>query len=115
MTTVAGVFRSRERAEHAAVDLRQTGLRSINLLIPGATASQVDAVPTTETEQPGMGKAIGGVLGGALGMAAGMELGAAAATLLIPGVGPVPVQPFARSQVSMNAGMHTRSSPPGAT
>ena len=81
MTTVAGVFRSRERAEHAAVDLRQTGLRSINLLIPGATASQVDAVPTTETEQPGMGKAIGGVLGGALGMAAGMELGAAAATL----------------------------------
>jgi len=88
MTTVAGVFRSRERAEHAAVDLRQTGLRSINLLIPGATASQVAAVPTTETEQPGMGKAIGGVLGGALGMAAGMELGAAA-TILIPGVGPV--------------------------
>ncbi len=89
MTTVAGVFRSRERAERAAVDLRQAGLRSINLLIPGAPASQVDAVPTTETEQPGMGKAVGGVLGGALGMAAGMELGVAAATILIPGVGPV--------------------------
>jgi hypothetical protein len=89
MTTVAGVFRSRERAEHAAVDLRQAGLLSINLLIPGATASQVYAVPTTETEQPGMGKAVGGVLGGALGMAAGMELGAVVATILIPGVGPV--------------------------
>ena len=89
MTTVAGVFRSRERAEHAAVDLRQTGLRSINLLLPSATASEVDAVPTTETEQPGMGKAFGGVLGGAIGMAAGMEMGAAAATILIPGVGPV--------------------------
>ncbi len=36
-----------------------------------------------------MGKTVGGVLGGALGMAAGMELGAAAATILIPGVGPV--------------------------
>jgi hypothetical protein len=36
-----------------------------------------------------MGKAVGGVLGGALGMAAGMELGVAAATILIPGVGPV--------------------------
>ena len=42
-----------------------------------------------ETEQPGMGKAVGGVIGGAVGMAAGMELGAAAATILIPGVGPV--------------------------
>lgn len=89
MTTVAGVFRSRERAEQAAVDLRQTGLRSINLLMPGDTASQVSGIPTSETEQPGMGKAVGGVLGGALGMAAGMELGAAAATILIPGVGPV--------------------------
>lgn len=88
MTTVAGVFRSRERAEHAAVDLRQTGLQSINLLIPGAISSQVDAVPTTETEQPGMGMTVGGVLGGALGMAAGMEIGAVA-TILIPGVGPV--------------------------
>jgi hypothetical protein len=89
MRTVAGVFRSRERAEHAAVELRQGGIRSINLLIPGATASLVDAVPTTETEQPGMGKAVGGVVGGALGMAAGMEFGTAAATILIPGVGPI--------------------------
>src|SRR5439155_25416916 len=89
MTTVAGVFRSRERAEHAALGLRQTGIRNINLLMPGAPASQVDAVPTTATEQPGMGAAVGGVLGAALGLAAGMELGAAAATVLIPGVGPV--------------------------
>jgi hypothetical protein len=89
MITVAGVFRSRERAQQAAVDLRQTGLRNINLLIPGDTASQVSEVPTIEGEQPGMGKAVGTVLGGALGMAAGMEIGAAAATILIPGVGPV--------------------------
>ncbi len=89
MPTVAGVFRSREHAEHAVADLRETGLRGINLLIPGGSTSQVEGVRTTETEQPGMGKAVGGVLGGAVGMAAGMELGAAAATILIPGVGPV--------------------------
>jgi len=89
MITVAGVFRSRERAQSAAVDLRQTGLRHINLLIPGDTASHLSEVPTSEGEQPGMGKAVGSVLGGALGMAAGIELGAAAATILIPGVGPV--------------------------
>ena len=89
MPTVAGVFRSREHAEHAVVDLRETGLRGVNLLIPGGSTSQVEGVRTTETEQPGMGKAVGGVLGGAVGMAAGMELGAAAATILIPGVGPV--------------------------
>jgi hypothetical protein len=89
MPTVAGVFRLRERAKQAAVDLRESGLRSVNLLIPGAISSQVDGVSTSETEQPGMGRAVGGVVGGAVGMAAGMELGAAAATILIPGVGPV--------------------------
>ena len=89
MQTVAGVFRSRERAKHAAVDLRETGLRNVNLVIPGAISSQVEGVSTMETEQPGMGKAVGGVVGGAVGMAAGMELGTAAATILIPGVGPV--------------------------
>lgn len=89
MITVAGVFRSRERAERAAIELREKGLQGINLLMPGATPAQVDAVPTIESEQPGMGKAFGGVVGGALGLAAGMELGVVAATLLIPGVGPV--------------------------
>lgn len=89
MITVTGVFRSRDRAAQAVLDLRQTGLQKVNLLMPGDPASQLSAVHTTETEQPGMGRAVGGVLGGAVGMAAGMELGAAAATILIPGVGPV--------------------------
>ena len=89
MTTVAGVFRSRERAEQAAIGLRQAGFQGINLLIPGATSAQMDEVPTSASEQPGMGKAVGGVLGGARGMAAGIELGALAGTILIPGVGPV--------------------------
>jgi hypothetical protein len=36
-----------------------------------------------------MGKAIGGWAGGALGVAGGMHIGAAAASLFVPGVGPV--------------------------
>ena len=46
-------------------------------------------MPTSEAEQPGMGKAIGGVLGGAVGVATGAELGAvAAASALLPVAGP---------------------------
>ena len=89
MPTVSGVFPSSEAARKAAVALKEAGLPGINLLLPGAADSQVDRVPVSETEQPGMGKAVGTVLGGAVGMAAGLEFGAAAATVLIPGVGPV--------------------------
>ena len=46
-------------------------------------------MPTSDTEQPGMGTAMGGAVGGAMGVAGGATLGAAAASLLVPGVGPV--------------------------
>jgi hypothetical protein len=36
-----------------------------------------------------MGNALGGLVGGAMGAAGGMTLGAAAASLLVPGVGPI--------------------------
>ena len=51
--------------------------------------AELAAVPTTDAEQPGVGKAFGGLLGGALAAAGGMHLGAAAASLMVPGVGPV--------------------------
>jgi hypothetical protein len=92
MKTVAGIFKSRADAERALETLRGLGLSEerLNLLTPGETPAEVDAeVPTTETEQPGMGKALGGTVGGALGVAGGLHLGAAAASPLIPGVGPV--------------------------
>ncbi|MGH9943038.1 MAG: hypothetical protein ACRD9R_11855 [Pyrinomonadaceae bacterium] len=92
MKTVAGIFQDRTDAERAVAALREAGVadRRISLLTPGTAAQDFDAqVPTTETEQPGMGKALGGVVGGALGAAGGLSLGAAAASLLIPGVGPV--------------------------
>lgn len=92
METVAGIFRSRADAERAVEGLRSTGVGEdrISLLAPGTTSGELEAaVPTTETEQPGMGGALGGTVGGALGVAGGLHLGAAAASLFIPGVGPV--------------------------
>jgi len=89
MPTIAGVFLSYDEATKAAAELRENGMPKLHLLIPGAGASQLDTVPTSETEQPGMGEAVGGVVGGAVGIAAGLQIGSAAATVLIPGVGPI--------------------------
>jgi hypothetical protein len=91
MSTVAGIFNSRAEAEAAVRALLGAGFGEdrISLLTPGASQSQLDDVPTTETEQPGMGAALGGTVGGALGIAGGLQLGAAAASLFLPGVGPV--------------------------
>ena len=78
MSTVAGIFRSRANAERALTNLRAAGISDerINLLTPGTSAAEVEeAVPTTETEQPGMGGALGGTVGGALGAAAGAAAG----------------------------------------
>jgi hypothetical protein len=88
MTTVAGVFRTRERAQCAARDLSESGLQNINLIAPDSK-EKADAESVIASEQPGMGAALGGVLGGALGIAGGLELGTAATSLLLPGVGPV--------------------------
>ncbi|HEX8493206.1 MAG TPA: hypothetical protein VF658_10230 [Pyrinomonadaceae bacterium] len=92
MSTVAGIFNSRSDAERAAANLQSAGFapENINLLSPGMTDEEVDAtVPTTETEQPGMGTAMGGTVGAALGAAGGATIGAAAASLFVPGIGPV--------------------------
>ncbi len=88
MENVVGIFLDRERAEKAAEDLRRKiPSDRVNLLMPGS--GDPNAVETSETEQPGMGKAVGGVVGGVAGATAGMGLGAAAASLLVPGIGPV--------------------------
>lgn len=91
MSTAAGIFNSTAEAERALESLRAAGFGEdrVSLLTPGTSQAQLDEAPTTETEQPGMGSAIGGAVGGALGVAGGLHLGAAAASLLIPGVGPV--------------------------
>jgi hypothetical protein len=90
MRAVTGVFHSREDAYHGVAELQRAGFSRelISLLSPESGELEVHAVPVSDTEQPGVGKAIGGVVGAALGMAGGFELGVAA-TALIPGVGPV--------------------------
>lgn len=90
MEAVAGVFRSREDASKAAVELHHVRFDGgqINLLYPDASEQQIHSVQASDTEQPGVGGAIGGVLGAALGLASGFELGVGAAAL-IPGVGPI--------------------------
>lgn len=91
MSTVAGIFNSTAEAERALEGLRSVGIgdERVSLLTPGTSQEKLDEVPTTETEQPGMGTAIGGAVGGALGVAGGLHIGAAVASLLVPGVGPV--------------------------
>jgi hypothetical protein len=92
MDAIAGIFDSRADAERAVYGLRSAGLANDRtvFLTPGTSDEAVESsVPFSDTEQPGMGKAMGGAVGGALGVAGGGTLGAAVASLLVPGVGPV--------------------------
>jgi hypothetical protein len=96
MKSVVGVFRAVEQAKQACRKLPGEGIAedNINLLAPG-DAGQLEQVPVEASEQPGMGPALGGVVGGAIGAAAGLGGGAAVASLLVPGVGPVMAIGFA--------------------
>ncbi len=96
METVVGVFVSRAGAERAVRNLSSIGISKVSVLTPGASERHLKAVPTTEAEQPGMGKALGGLVGGAVGVAGGIDVASAAsavlsnpATVVIPGIGPV--------------------------
>ena len=92
MNSIVGIFNSFADAKRAKAILSSLGIpeTNISVLSPHTPEAEIEAqVPTTETEQPGMGSAIGGAVGAALGVAGGLEAGAAAASILIPGVGPV--------------------------
>ena len=91
MEPVVGIFTSRDEAGRAADYLKTAGISDehVIVLMPGTPEKDLKAVPTTETESLGLGAALGGVVGGAIGAAGGMSLGAAAATMFVPGVGPV--------------------------
>ena len=90
MQTVVGIFTSRVAAEHAAEQLCRLGIArdQIHFLVPGTTSEQPEQVPTSETEQPGMGSALGGVVGGAIGASSGM-MTATVLSALVPGIGTV--------------------------
>lgn len=88
MQTVVGIFTSQAHAEHAAERLCDLGIarEHIYFLAPRAIEAQLAQVPTTDTEQPGMGSALGGVVGGAIGASGGM-MGAVVLSALVPGFG----------------------------
>jgi hypothetical protein len=92
MESVVGVFESAERARRAAEAISKAGIPTerLSVLTPGTSEQDIHSkVATSETEQPGMGKAVGGVVGGVFGATTGMGLGALAASLLVPGFGAI--------------------------
>ena len=92
MEVVTGVFETRDDAERAVNQLRKLGVapEKVGLVAPGSRPDTIErGVTVTDTEEPGMGKAMGAAVGGAMGAAGGATLGLAAASLAIPGVGPV--------------------------
>lgn len=92
MQAVTGVFKSRDEAESAVAGLRSLGIpeNRLGIVAPGSTPERMEAgVPVTDTESPGMGKAMGAAVGGAMGAAGGATAGLAVASLAIPGIGPL--------------------------
>jgi hypothetical protein len=89
MEAISGVFKTRESAENAVKQAREAGIPhdKVTLLTPGSQ-NQIDkemqSVPTDATEQPGMGKTVGGLAGAGVGFTGGAVLMA-----LIPGLGPI--------------------------
>ncbi|HSE32821.1 MAG TPA: hypothetical protein VLA93_14705 [Pyrinomonadaceae bacterium] len=92
MAIVTGIFKSRREAEQVVDELRAANVDAehIGFLTPEMTEKELEArARITDSERPGLGKAMGAVVGGAIGAAGGATLGAAVASLAVPGVGPV--------------------------
>lgn len=92
MEAISGVFQSRQDAEKAINELRRAGIpdNRIGLVAPGSDDRDLETgLPVTDTERPGMGRAMGAAVGGAMGAAGGATLGLAVATMAVPGIGPV--------------------------
>src|SRR5829696_8562553 len=92
MQAVTGVFKSQDDAENAVNQLRSLGIddKRIGIVRPGTQTERLEAgVPVTDTEEPGMGRAMGATVGGAMGAAGGATAGLAVASLIVPGIGPL--------------------------
>jgi len=91
MTPVVGVFKTRYAAERGIDRIMTMGIvrEKINILTPASSDAQIAAVPVSDTEQAGMGAAVGKVIGGSMGAAGVFGAGAALASLLLPEVGPI--------------------------
>ncbi|HEX4441178.1 MAG TPA: hypothetical protein VH854_13965 [Thermoanaerobaculia bacterium] len=74
------------------------------MLLPGEAALTDELVETDDAEQPGVGRAVGGVVGGTVGATAGLGLAATAASLLVPGIGPITAVGLAAAALFGTAG-----------
>ena len=80
MQAVVGIFDSLESARRAGREVvRSVAAARLRLVTPNATSGRIDTLPIDDSEQPGMGAAVGGVVGGAVG--------AGLASLFAPPVG----------------------------
>lgn len=92
MEIITGVLDANEPALNAVRELQNMGLseRQIGYVTPDRKShNTATRVPVTDTEGSGVGQAMGAAVGGAIGAAGGATLGLAAASFLVPGVGPV--------------------------
>jgi hypothetical protein len=92
MQAVTGIFKTQDDAESAVNQLRSLGIpeNRIGIVRPGSAPERLEAgVPVTDTEDPGMGRAMGAAVGGAMGAAGGATAGLAVASLAVPGIGPL--------------------------
>ena len=92
MQAVTGVFKSQDEADNAVKQLKSLGIpdKRIGIVRPGGAPERLEAgVPVSDTEEPGMGKAMGAAVGGAMGAAGGATAGLAVASLVVPGIGPL--------------------------
>jgi hypothetical protein len=90
MQSVVGIFVDQTAARQVVVELARAGLPAdrITALMPGDPEGEIARVPTTEGEQPGIGRALGAVVGGAAGATTGVQVGALVG-MFVPGIGPV--------------------------
>ncbi len=79
METAIGVFSARDHAEKAVRELREQGVPEQSIVF----------LTRSESEAKTISKEFGATVGGFLGGATGMSAGVVAATLLLPGVGPI--------------------------
>ena len=79
MRIVVGVFSSSAAADRAVKNLANAGLPPgrVRQLTPGSSEREIhSAIPTAETEQPGIGKALGAVVGGVVLLTAALGVAA---------------------------------------
>lgn len=79
MKIVVGLFSSAGAADRAVRKLANAGLPPgrIRRLTPASSEREIHStIPTAETEQPGMGKAVGAVVGGVVGLTAALLVAA---------------------------------------